>query len=141
MEFNVLSTALELINSSVFSFAMVKAIQSKQDFDSALNSERAIIFVHFSWAGSSHLGKRLVEVWEQTLTDKTLSIYCLESDFAETNALIYDWLVNQVQEKRGNGSLVWLKQSSIRKYELDVSKLSIEELNQKTKEVFPKVVL
>src|SRR5882672_484126 len=102
-----------------------------------MNSERAVVFVHFPWAGTSQLSKRTIEEWEQSWGDDHLSLqigrFCVDS---EKLPLSLNPLLEKVGERYGDGCVIWLKAGEVAGYVPFAHAAGVAQLVSVTERIF-----
>lgn len=114
----------------------MEVIETQTDFESAIRSERAILFVSFGWSGQAKLSEQVVAEWERTWNiwhpKLRVSIYKLEPD---AHPYTWEWL-GGTAERGGYGSLSWVKNGVIVDSEPYVVGAGLRDIARRTEEVF-----
>lgn len=110
----------------------MKKIETEAEFESILLLEKAMVFIFFEWSAQAIVTRKTILSWEDRFKFKD-QLFELDS---EELPICENWLRNEVQERHGYGSFVWLVDGKIVDYEKDAGKLEFSELERKTSEIF-----
>ena len=115
----------------------MKSINTQAEFQSAINAEKAIIFIAYEWSGQAIISEQVVNKWisEWHLWHKDLYVPIFKIE-PEEYPFILEWVRESVNERNGNGSLVWIKNGAIVDYEVYVAKAGIEDVARRTETIF-----
>jgi hypothetical protein len=114
----------------------VKSITAQSEFESAINAEKAIIFITYEWSGQAIQSEQVVAKWvsEWRLWHKDLLVPIFKIEPDEYSFML-EWLRENVNE-HGYGSLVWIKDGAIVDYERFVATAGIEDVARRTETIF-----
>ena len=110
----------------------MKRIETETEFKEVLLLKKAMVFIFFEWSGQAHFSKKIVVEWENK-SKFAIPLFELEPDELPD---VLKWVQDEVKERSGYGSLVWLKDGRILDSEMNVGKFGTLELERKTSEIF-----
>ncbi len=110
----------------------MEKIKTEAQFEKVLLLEKAMVFIFFDWSGQAHLSKKVLSEWE---SKAELQIPLFELDPDDLTS-VSKWVLEEVKERGGYGSLIWLKNGKISGIEMNVGNSEFSELERKTGELF-----
>lgn len=108
------------------------------EFKELLSSKKVVVLIFYDWSGQAHNSRKIFREWQKQNQNNEILIREMNPDLIEFSR---DWVLNEVKDLRGNGSIVWLYNGNILGVEEDATKLGIQGIEQKTQEIFSKIDL
>ena len=116
----------------------MKKIKTYKDFQTIIQSSRAMIFVTFKWSSQARFSGAMINEWESTWStwnpEIKTEIYELDGDLIPETK---DWLI-EIKELGGYGSLNWLEEGRLIQRVDYVSGAGIKQLSKLTNDLWNK---
>lgn len=118
----------------------MKGLHTDSQFESTLNSDRAIIFIECERPDQSRRSASVIREWERTSGRWGLNFQVLRAK-ADRPRSFNDWLKvhgQQLKSEGGHGSLIWLRAGEIVDFEPQVADVGPPDLSRRTRAAFRK---
>lgn len=113
----------------------MKTIETQDEFEAVICSDKAIIFITFDWSHQASLSEKVVVEWERTWNawhhKLSVELFKLEPD---AHPYTWEWLKGMPE--RGGGSVVWIKKGVVVDTEPYAAGAGLRDLARRTKTAF-----
>jgi uncharacterized protein YbaR (Trm112 family) len=111
----------------------MKTITSKNEFETLLQAEKAIVFLFFEWSGQAVQSREVVEQWESDpMLSPTRIGVSVHQLIPEEHPYSHEWVEDSAREAGGGGAVVWIRNRSIVGHIPNAARTGVQTLAQLT---------
>ena len=111
----------------------MKSITSKNEFETLLQADRAIVFIFFAWSGQAVQSREVVNQWENDpeLCPTRIGV-AVHQLVPEEHSYSHEWVTDGAHEAGGGGAVVWIRNRSIVGHIPNAARTGVQTLAQLT---------
>lgn len=115
----------------------MRTLQSREEFESAIRAETAILFLDFEWSGQAQLSRSVISEWERTWALWNRGVQTnLWRGLPDEQPWLAEWLPKNDLAGGGYGAVVWLRDGQVVGQENAAYAAGVRELARRTNELF-----